>query len=98
MPQAIAEPSEDEMRLLYVANMDALNRSGGVNIQMSGAQSESFGVKVESFKKSGCTPLGNDFRCEADVRTSYPGIDLPDDTATETSTYRKDAEGRWTSW
>lgn len=96
-PTTSEEPSEEVIREAFIAPYDELNRKGGVRIEMSGARSKPFEVKVESYHKVGCTPVDKDFRCEAEVRTSYPGTELPEETFIESIRFRKDAQGQWTN-
>ena len=94
---ALVEPTEDEMRALQQAGIDEINRKGGMVIEMSGARSAPIRMKLESFRKIGCKPYTRAFRCEAEVRTSYPGSDLPAETLPHSDRYRKDDLGRWTT-
>jgi hypothetical protein len=92
----LVEPTEDEMRALEAAAIDELNAKGGFVIQMSGAQSEPIKMKLESFRKTECKPYTRAFRCDAEVGTSYPGTEFPDETLPSSHRYQKDAQGRWT--
>lgn len=94
---ALVEPTEDEMRALQQAGIDEINRKGGMVIEMSGARSAPIRMKLESFRKIGCKPYTRAFRCEAEVRVSYPGSDLPAETLPHSDRYRKDDQGRWTT-
>lgn len=92
----LVEPTEGEMRALEEAAIDELNAKGGFVIQMSGAQSEPIRMKLESFRKIECKPYTKAFRCEAEIGTSYPGTDLPNETLPSSHRYQKDDQGRWT--
>lgn len=94
---ALVEPTEDEMRALQQARIDDINRKGGIVIEMSGARSEPIRMKLESFRKTGCKPYTRAFRCDGEVRTSYPGSDFPTETMRHSARYRKDDQGRWTT-
>jgi len=94
---ALVEPTEDEMRALQQARIDEINRKGGIVIEMSGARSAPIRMKLESFRKTGCKPYTRAFRCDGEVRTSYPGSDFPTETLRHSARYRKDDQGRWTT-
>jgi hypothetical protein len=96
-PTISEEPSEEVIRAAFIAPYDEINRKGGAQLVMSGARSKPFEIKVESYRKMGCTPVNNDFRCEAELRTSYPGTELPEETFVESIRFRKDAQGQWTN-
>lgn len=91
-----AEPTEEEMRALEQAAIDATNANGGIVIEMSGARSRPIMMKLESFRKTGCKPYTKAFRCEAEIGLSYPNTELPAETLPSSHRYRQDAQGVWT--
>ncbi len=93
---ALTEPTEDEMLALQKAELNALNDSGGVVIEMSGARSKPIKMKLESFRKISCKPYTRAFRCDAEVGMSYPDTEFPNETLPSSHRYQKDDQGRWT--
>lgn len=90
------EPTEEEMRALEQAAIDATNANGGMVIEMSGARSRPIMMKLESFRKTGCEPYTKAFRCEAEIGLSYPDTELPAETLPSSHRYQQDAQGVWT--
>lgn len=94
-PDAITEPSEEQMRQAYVARLDQVNAGGGIEVQMSGASSKPFQMVLRGFRKLGCEPLGDKFRCQAEVHLAFPETKLSDSIETDNDVYRRDAQGQW---
>lgn len=92
----LAEPTEDEMRALAQAQVDALNAKGGLVISMSGATSDPIKVRLVSFRKVGCMPYTRAFRCESEMGWAYPGTELPDEVRPSSQRYTPDGKGGWT--
>lgn len=95
-PEVLVEPTESEMYALIDESIEAINRNGGIRIQMSGVQSKPIMMKLEGFRKTGCTPYTRAFRCEGETTMSYPGTDFPRETLRHSQRYQKDDQGRWT--
>jgi hypothetical protein len=86
-----AEPTEQEMRELLEAEVERINENGGIRLY----DTKSIRVRLEGFRKTGCTRYTRAFRCNGEASYSYPGSDFPRETLRHGARYRRGEDGRW---
>ncbi len=93
----LAEPGEADMRALAEAEVDEINRNGGLRLQVSGVQSPPIFMRLDDFRKTECRPYTKAYRCDGEVTYSYPGSDFPQETLSYSRRYQRDGQGNWTA-
>ncbi len=85
------------MRALAAAEVDEINRQGGMVLVVTatGKKSAPIKVRLDGFTKSSCSPYTKAWRCEGMASYSYPGSDFPAETLSYSRRYQKDAAGQW---